>query len=65
MKNDLGFGDGALSRGLQAVLDFNPNETDAYRYEKQKEEVHYHVTDLEEAMRLEDERRRRGALRYV
>ena len=65
LKNDLGFGDGALSRGLQAVLDFNPNETDAYRYEKQKEEVHYHVTDLEEAMRLEDERRRRGALRYV
>ena len=65
LKNDLGFGDGALTRGIQAVLDFNPNDSDAYRYEKQKEEVHYHVRDLEEAMRLEDERRRRGALRYV
>lgn len=65
LKSDLGFGNGALTRGFQALLDFNPNETDAYRYEKGKEEVHYHVTDLEEAMRLEDERRRRGALRYI
>lgn len=65
LKSDLGFGDGALTRGFQALLEFNPNETDAYRYEKGKTEVHYHVTDLEEAMRLEDERRRRGALRYV
>lgn len=65
LKSDLGFGNGAVTRGLQAVLDFNPNETDAYRYEKGKEEVHYHVTDLEEAMRMEDERRRRGALRYI
>lgn len=66
LKSDLGFGDGALSRAMSAVLEFNPNDTDAYRYEKEaKEEVHYHVADMHEAMRLEDERRRRGALRYI
>lgn len=65
-KSDLGVGDGALSRAVSAAMEWNPNETDAYRYENEpKSEVHYHVTDLEEAMRLEDERRRRGALRYV
>lgn len=65
LKNDLGFGNGVISRAMTAAMEHNPNDTDAYRYEKGKQEIHYHVTDLEEAMRLEDERRRRGALRFI
>ena len=66
LKSDLGFGDGALTKAIEAAMEFNPNDTDAYRYEKEsKQEVHYHVADMQEAIRLEEERQRRGALRYI
>lgn len=64
-KSDLGFGDGVISRGLTAALDFDPNNSDAHRYDdRPKEEVHYHVSDMEEAIRLENERRSRQSLRF-
>lgn len=64
-KSDLGFGDGVISRGLTAALDFNPNDSDAHRYDdRPKEEIHYHVSDMEEAIRLENERRSRQSLRF-
>lgn len=65
-KSDLGIGDGALSRAVTAAMEWNPNETDARAFEEEsKSEVHYHVTDMQEAIRLENERRRRNSMRYV
>ena len=67
LKNDLGFGDGALSKAMDAALNYNPNDSDAYLFEKNgtKEEIHYHVADMDEAIRLENERQRRNALAYI
>lgn len=65
LKQDLGFGDGVISRAIDAGMNWDPNNSDTNRYKDTNTEVHYHVTDMQEAMRLEEERRRRGALRYV
>lgn len=67
LKRDLGFGDGALSKAMDAALNYNPNNSDAYQFEKNgsKEEIHYHVADMDEAIRLENERQRRNALAYI
>lgn len=63
LKSDLGMGDGVLSRALDLAIDYNPANNDARRYEDQKKEVHYHVADMEEAIRLEQQRERKGMMK--
>lgn len=62
-KRDLGMGDGVLSRALDQAISFDPNRSDARRYEEQKEEVHYHVTDMEEAIRLHQQAQRKELMK--
>lgn len=65
LKSDLGMGDGVISRALDAVLEYDPAQTDGRRYEEQKKEVHYHVADMEEAIRLEQQRERKEMMKLV
>lgn len=62
-KRDLGMGDGVLSRALDQAISFDPGRSDARRYEEQKEEVHYHVTDMEEAIRLHQQAQRKELMK--
>lgn len=65
LKQDLGMGDGVVSRLIDQVVRFDPNKSDAALFAQQasKTEVHYHVSDMEEAIRLEELRRRKEAMR--
>lgn len=65
LKSDLGMGDGFVSRALDAALSFNPNDTDSARAAQSagKTEIHYHVADMEEAIRLEQLRERKALMR--
>lgn len=60
LKSDLGMGDGVVSRLIDAAIDFDPTETDSKRH---KTEVHYHVADMNEAIRLEKLRERKQMMR--
>lgn len=60
LKSDLGMGDGVVSRLIDAAIDFDPAETDSKRH---KTEVHYHVADMNEAIRLEKLRERKQMMR--
>ena len=60
LKSDLGMGDGVVSRLIDAAIDFEPTETDSKRH---KTEVHYHVADMNEAIRLEKLRERKQMMR--
>lgn len=70
LKSDLGMGDGVVSRALDAMMKFNANDNDANRErwqskaDEKKPEIHYHVKDIDEAMRLEDIRRRREMMKF-
>lgn len=65
LKSDLGMGDGVISRALDQALAYDPNKSDskAYRENETKTEIHYHVEDMNEAIRLEEKRRRKEAMR--
>lgn len=65
LKKDLNMGDGVVSRGIDVAMDYNFNDTDAKRYAdyKQKTEVHYHVEDMNEAIRLEQLRERKKMMK--
>lgn len=64
LKSDLGMGDGVVSRAIDQFVRYNPNNSDANRFgESSKTEVHYHVADMNEAIRLEELRRRKEALK--
>lgn len=65
LKSDLGMGDGVVARALDAAMSFNPNDTDSARAAQSaaKTEIHYHVADMEEAIRLEQLRERKALLR--
>lgn len=63
LKQDLGMGDGVVSRVLDAAMSFNPNDTDSSRSRGSVTEVHYHVADIDEAMRLEQARERKELMR--
>lgn len=65
LKSDLGMGDGFVSRALDAAMSFNPNDTDSARAAQSagKTEIHYHVADMEEAIRLEQLRERKSLMR--
>lgn len=65
LKSDLGMGDGVISRALDQALTYDSNKSDskAYRENETKTEIHYHVEDMNEAIRLEEKRRRKEAMR--
>lgn len=65
LKKDLNMGDGVVSRGIDVAMDYNFNDTDDKRYAdyKQKTEVHYHVEDMNEAIRLEQLRERKKMMK--
>lgn len=66
LKNDLGMGDGVISRAIDQAAAWNWNDTDAKRYRDDKpNEVHYHVEDMQEAIRLEQLRERKQMMRMV
>ena len=65
LKDDLGMGDGVISRAIDQAAAWNWNDTDAKRYRDNKTEVHYHVEDMQEAIRLEQLRERKQMMRMV
>lgn len=65
-KSDLGMGDGVISRAIDQALDYNVNNSDASQFkdsEGSKTEIHYHVEDMNEAIRLEKQRERKAAMK--
>lgn len=64
-KSDLGMGDGVLSRAIDEAMKYDPANTDAKRYKESQEktEVHYHVADMNEAIRLEKLRERKQMMK--
>lgn len=66
VKDFFGMGDGVISRAIDAAMEWDPNNTDARGYrEASKNEVHYHVEDMNEAIRLEKLRERKQMMRMV
>ena len=64
LKSDIGMGDGVISRAIDAAISTDPAETDARWARQNPVEIHYHVADMEEAIRLENERERKGMIKY-
>lgn len=66
LKSDLGMGDGVISRAIDAAAGYNANNNDDKRASSEsKNEVHYHVEDMQEAIRLEQLRERKNLMRMV
>lgn len=65
LRRDLNMGDGVVSRGIDAAMAYNYNDMDVKRYRdyKEKTEVHYHVEDMQEAIRLEQLRERKKMMK--
>lgn len=64
LKSDLDLGDGVISRALDQAMSYDPAATDA-RYARQNPvEIHYHVADMEEAIRLEKQRERKEMMKH-
>ncbi|UBI10054.1 hypothetical protein LA324_05445 [Corynebacterium coyleae] len=64
LKSDLGMGDGVISRAIDQAAQWNWNNTDAKRYRDEgKTEIHYHVEDMQEAIRRENLRVRKNLMK--
>ena len=66
LRDDLGMGDGVVSRAIDQAMAYNANNTDAKQYrdsQESKTEVHYHVEDMQEAIRLEQLRERKKMMK--
>lgn len=64
IKDFFGMGDGVVSRAIDAAMEWDPNNTDARAYrEAMKQEVHYHVEDMQEAIRRENLRERKRMMK--
>lgn len=64
LKSDLGMGDGVVSRAIDQAVHWNWNDTDAKRWrEEGKQEIHYHVEDMQEAIRRENLRARKQMMK--
>ena len=64
LKSDLGMGDGLVSRAIDQAVQWNWNDTDSKRYRDEvKTEVHYHVEDMQEAIRRENLRVRKQMMK--
>lgn len=64
LKRDLGMGDGVISRALDQAMTVDPAATDARWARQNPVEIHYHVQDMEEAIRLEQERERKEMMKH-
>lgn len=62
-KKDIGLGDGVISRALDQAMKFDPAQTDSRAAREAKTEVHYHVRDMQEAIRLEKLRERKQLMK--
>lgn len=62
LKSDLGMGDGVVSRAIDLAINTDPADNDTRRYGEPKE-IHYHVADMEEAIRLEEQRERKESMK--
>ena len=59
-------GDGVVSRAIDEFLGFNLNNSDTQRFKKDQSNngnVHYHVADMNEAIRLENQRTRKSMMK--
>lgn len=64
LKQDLGMGDGVISRAIDQAAAWNWNNTDAKQFrDDPKTEVHYHVEDMQEAIRRENLRVRKQMMK--
>ena len=64
LKSDLGMGDGVVSRAIDQAVAWNWNNTDAKQFrDDNKTEVHYHVEDMQEAIRRENLRVRKQMMK--
>lgn len=66
VRSELGMGDGVVSRAIDEFLGFNLNNSDTQRFKKDqgdKGNVHYHVADMNEAIRLENQRTRKSMMK--
>lgn len=64
LKSDLGMGDGVISRAIDQAVQWNWNSTDSKNYrDSGKTEVHYHVEDMQEAIRRENLRVRKQMMK--
>lgn len=64
LKSDLGMGDGVVSRAIDQAVAWNWNNTDAKQFrDDKKTEVHYHVEDMQEAIRRENLRVRKQMMK--
>lgn len=66
LRDDLGMGDGVVSRAIDQAMAFSANNTDSKQYrdsQESKTEVHYHVEDMQEAIRLEQLRERKKMMK--
>lgn len=63
LKKDLGMGNGVVSRALDQAMKFDPAQTDSRAAREAKTEVHYHVRDMQEAIRLEKLRERKQLMK--
>lgn len=59
LKSDLGMGNGVVSKSIDAAMAFNRNKNDFNNMVHGTKEVHYHVEDMDEAIRLEQLRERK------
>ncbi|WOT03369.1 hypothetical protein [Corynebacterium pyruviciproducens] len=59
LKSDLGMGNGVISKSIDAAMAFNRNKSDFNNMVHGTKEVHYHVEDMDEAIRLEQLRERK------
>lgn len=59
LKSDLGMGNGVISKSIDAAMAFNRNKGDFNNMVHGTKEVHYHVEDMDEAIRLEQLRERK------
>lgn len=66
LRSELGMGDGVVSRAIDEFLGFNLNNSDTQRFKKDQNNngnVHYHVADMNEAIRLENQRTRKSMMK--
>lgn len=59
LKSDLGMGNGVVSRSIDAAMAFDRNKNDFNNMVHGTKEIHYHVEDMDEAIRLEQLRERK------
>lgn len=59
LKSDLGMGSGVISKSIDAAMAFDRNKNDFNSMVHGTKEIHYHVEDMDEAIRLEQLRERK------